>query len=76
MSLSGTIECLVNYQALKREMSTGDTISDLAIDLEGAKSAGDTAYVVFLDVTRAPDSLPHVSILRQIRAYGITGRIN
>lgn len=55
--------------------STADAISDLTSDLEGAKSVGDTVYVVFLDVSRAFDSLPHDVILGQLRSCGVSGRI-
>lgn len=59
----------------RKGRATADAICDLTTDLEIAKSAGDTVYVVFLDVSRAFDSLPHSTILAQLQAYGVIGRI-
>lgn len=50
-------------------------MSDLATDLETAKTARDSTYVVFLDVCRAYDSLPYNTILGQLQALGISRRI-
>lgn len=59
----------------RKERCTAHAISDLATDLEVAKPKGDTAYVVFLDVCRAYDSLPHDTILHQLQSLGVVGRL-
>lgn len=53
---------------------TVDAISDLATNLEDAKPPGDTSFEVFLDVSRAFDSLPPVTIPGQLRPCGVSGR--
>lgn len=69
---------LEQQEALSDELSgfrrgryTADAISDLVTDLEATKSAGDTAYVISLDVCRAFDSLHHATFLSQLRAYNV-----
>lgn len=50
--------CSANSRASEEEEIIADPISDLVTEREAAKSAGDTAYVVFLDGCRAFYSFP------------------
>lgn len=50
----------------RRERSAVGTVDDIVLALEDAKNRRDTAHVVFLDVFRKFDSLPHAIILQQL----------
>lgn len=56
-------------------MFNSDVISDLPTDLETTKTDGDTAYLVFLNLCRAYDFLPHCTILDQLQAPGFSKRV-
>lgn len=58
-----------------RSKHIADAVSDLVTDVEAAKSASDTTYVIFLDVFRTFDFLLHDTILGQLPAYKDVGRI-
>lgn len=54
---------------------TADVIGDLASTLEEAKATKKMVHCVFLDISRAFDSLPHLTIIQRLQQLGIGGRI-
>ena len=42
--------------------------------LKRRKDAGDSTYVVFIDLQKAYDSVPHEALLRKLHAMGVRGR--
>lgn len=54
---------------------TGDAIGDIASTLEEAKATGKMVHCVFLDISRAFDTLPHFTIIHRLKQLGIGGRI-
>lgn len=54
--------------------SASDSIGDLASSLEEAKTEGKVAHIVFLDIHRAFDALPHSVILERLELIGVRGR--
>ncbi|XP_077556747.1 LOW QUALITY PROTEIN: uncharacterized protein LOC144170656 [Haemaphysalis longicornis] len=59
----------------RRHHSTMDSIADLVSTLEEAKENKAVAYVVFLDIRKAFDCLPHAAIHAAIRRYNISGNM-
>lgn len=55
--------------------SAADAISDLIKNFDAVKYTDDTSYVFFLDVCRSYDTLPCDTILNQLQALRVAGRI-
>ena len=54
---------------------TADAIGDIASTLEEAKATGQMVHCVFLDISRAFDTLPHFTNIHRLKQLGIGGRI-
>lgn len=65
----------VELSAFRKGTHTVSVISDSATDLEDAKSGGGTVHVAFHSVTCVFYSLPHATIMGQLRASKVVERI-
>nr|XP_037288951.1 uncharacterized protein LOC119181810 [Rhipicephalus microplus] len=57
----------------RRHRCTADSISDVVSTLEDAKSCGDVAMLLLLDVESAFDSLPHEVVETSLDRFGVQG---
>ncbi|XP_037503740.1 uncharacterized protein LOC119378788 [Rhipicephalus sanguineus] len=57
----------------RRHRCTADSIADVVATLEDAKSCGDVAMLLLLDVESAFDGLPHVVVEAAMDQLGISG---
>ncbi|XP_037576965.1 uncharacterized protein LOC119459218 [Dermacentor silvarum] len=54
---------------------TADSIGDVVSTLEQARSEGEAALLVLLDVQSAFDGLPHQVVIHALDALGVSGRM-
>ncbi|XP_075735269.1 uncharacterized protein LOC119170629 [Rhipicephalus microplus] len=59
----------------RRHRCTADSISDVVATLEDARSSGDVAMLLLLDVESAFDGLPHVAVEAALDRLGINGSL-
>nr|XP_037288241.1 uncharacterized protein LOC119181158 [Rhipicephalus microplus] len=59
----------------RRHRCTGDSISDVVATLEDARSSGDVAMLLLLDVESAFDGLPHMAVEAALGRLGINGSL-
>ncbi|XP_037526402.1 uncharacterized protein LOC119403544 [Rhipicephalus sanguineus] len=72
--IAGATEFLSEQQTgFWRHRCTADSIADVVSTLEEARSKGEVALLVLLDVQSAFDGLPHMIIESALDALGITG---
>nr|XP_050023956.1 uncharacterized protein LOC126518151 [Dermacentor andersoni] len=59
----------------RRLHSAADSLADVVATLEHAASRQEAGYLVLLDVQRAFDGLPHITIIQALRELRVTGRL-
>ncbi|XP_049267217.1 RNA-directed DNA polymerase from mobile element jockey [Rhipicephalus sanguineus] len=59
----------------RRHRCTADSISDVVATLEDARSSGDAAMLLLLDVESAFDGLPHVVVEAALDRLGVSGSL-
>ncbi|XP_037501849.1 uncharacterized protein LOC119375889 [Rhipicephalus sanguineus] len=67
------MEAIALQTGFRRHRCTADSIADVVSTLEEARSKGEVALLVLLDVQSAFDGLPHMVIESALDALGITG---
>ncbi|KAH7934793.1 hypothetical protein HPB52_000490 [Rhipicephalus sanguineus] len=65
----------VQQTGFRRHRCTADSISDVVVTLEDARSCGDVAMLLLLDVESAFDGLPHEVVEGALDRLGISGSL-